>query len=434
MRSRARPAAAFLLAFCSCLLAFQAAAPDNWHRPTPLPDRLILNWTADPSTGFSITWRTDTTVASARAEIIGSEDGPDFVKKARRAEAATQRYETDLGPAHSHSVTFQNLKPATEYLYRVGDGRNWSEWNQTRTAGAGAEPLTFLYVGDAQTNIYSMWSRVIRQAYAMAPEALFIVHAGDLINRSDRDQDWGEWHHAAGWINRLVPSFPVPGNHEYGNAPGGQRRISVNWRPQFTLPANGPAGLEETCYYMDVQGLRMVGLNSNEKQEEQAAWLDTLLSSNPMRWTVLVFHHPIYSTARGRDNKRLRELWQPVFDKHAVDLVLQGHDHTYGRTNLMTGVSGRAGRAGTVYVVSVSGPKMYDLTGGGPFRRVAEDTQLFQIIRIQGDTLRLESRTARGLLYDAFELRKRAGGPNELVDRVPETPSRVRKPSRAGDR
>ena len=64
-------------------------------------------------------------------------------------------------------------------------------------------------------------------------------------------------------------------------------------------------------------------------------------------------------------------------------LVLQGHDHTYGRTNLMSGTKTRAGKAGTVYVVSISGTKMYDLGDLKVFARVAEDTQLFQIVRIQ---------------------------------------------------
>jgi acid phosphatase family membrane protein YuiD len=60
------------------------------------------------------------------------------------------------------------------------------------------------------------------------------------------------------------------------------------------------------------------------------------------------------------------------------------------------------------------------------FARVAEDTQLFQIVRIQDDTLRFEAYTASGTLYDAFTLRKQAGKPNQLINQIPETPARVR--------
>jgi hypothetical protein len=63
-----------------------------------------------------------------------------------------------------------------------------------------------------------------------------------------------------------------------------------------------------------------------------------------------------------------------------------------------------------------------------PFmRRVAENTQLYQIIRIDGPTLRYEARTARGDLYDAFTLRKRPGQPNELIEETPSMPERVQQ-------
>lgn len=385
-----------------------AAVPSN--SPSAVPDRVILNWTADASTGFSVTWRTGTTVKQSFAEIVVSEDGAGFVKKAQRLNATTEVYETDRGAAQSHSVTFQGLTPATLYLYRVGDGTAWTEWNPVRTAAAKPGPLTFLYFGDVQLGIYSMWSRVVRQAYSMAPDARFMVYAGDLINRNGVDEEWGEWHQAAGWINRVVPSFPSPGNHEYGRASDNGRKLTPNWRPQFTLPTNGVAGLEETNYYTDIQGLRMIALNSNLKQKEQAEWLDKLLANNPNRWTVVVFHHPIYSTKRGRDNAELRELWQPVFNKHGVDLVLEGHDHIYGRTNLQ-------GRA--VYVVSMSGAKLYDQPDTKVFARTGVNTQFFQIVRIQDDTLRFETRTASGTLHDAFTLRKQNGKPNKLINQIP---------------
>lgn len=389
------------------------------HRPTPTPDRIILTWSADPATTQAVTWRTDTSVGAGIAEIAEAEDGPLFLKKARKVNAAKELFESDINKSHYHSAVFEGLKPATLYTYRVGDGFNWSEWNQFRTASKDPAPLTFLYVGDAQTDIYSMWSRLIRMGYSDAPKTQFIVHAGDLINNADKDYQWGEWHRAAGWINHNVVSFPSPGNHEYGG-----KRLNRNWKPQFTLPGNGVPGLEETNYYLDIQGVRMVSLNSNEKRAEQAEWLDKLLADNPNQWTILTFHHPIFSTAKGRDNKDLRELWQPIFDKHAVDLVLTGHDHTYGRSNLTTGVSGKAGA--TVYVVSVSGPKQYNLDREAWMQRAAEDTQLFQIIRVDGNKLSYEARTARGALYDAFELQKQKGKPNKLTNRVPSTPENRR--------
>ena len=377
------------------------------YRATPVPDRIILTWRGDPSTTAAVTWRTDATVAGGLAQIAVAEDGPLFVKKAKAVNAVVEK-----GTENYFSVQFTGLQPDSQYVYRVGDGANWSDWNQFRTAAAGPAPLEFIYVGDAQNDIYSLWSRLIRQGYSDAPKARFILHAGDLVNRGAMDYEWGEWHAAAGWINRSVFSVPTPGNHEYAAGDDKVRRLTRHWRKQFTLPENGVTGLEETNYWFDIQDVRIVSMNSNERQQEQTAWLDKLLANNPNKWTILTFHHPILSTAKGRDNKELREMWQPVFDKYRVDMVLTGHDHTYGRSNVATGTSTQKG--GTVYVVSVSGPKMYSLEREPWMQRAAEDTQLYQIIRVDGNQLRYEARTARGALYDAFTLTKVSGKPNMI--------------------
>jgi len=394
-------------------------------KPTVAPDRIILTWKGDPTSTQAVTWRTDTTVTSAFAQIALADPAPDVEsktggtdpKKVGTFAARTEPLKTSINEANYHSVNFERLQPATRYMYRVGDGNVWSEWFQFDTADTTPQPFGFMYFGDAQTGIKTLWSRVIRGAYSDMPKARFIIHAGDLVNNGTSDVEWGEWHTAAGWINGMVPSVPTPGNHEYPN------QLTAHWRPQFTLPENGPAGLEETCYYFDFQGTRIISLNSNEKIAVQVPWLENVLATRPasIRWTVITFHHPLYSTSPGRDNKLVRESWRPIFDKFAVDLVLQGHDHTYGRSGLMrennvlSGTELRTAR-GTVYAVSVSGTKMYDLAKLPWATRSAANTQLYQLVWIDGGVLKYEARTARGDVYDAFELHKRPDGGNDLRD------------------
>ncbi len=401
------------------------------HAPSPMPDRVILTWpSSETTTAQAVTWRTDTSVTAAVAQIALADPGPGVESgwrgydpgKVKTVSARTTPLTTGLNIAHYHSARFTELRPKTRYMYRVGDGRNWSEWFQFDTPSPEPEPFGFIYFGDAQNAIKSLWSRVARGAYSDMPKAKFIIHAGDLVQNGADDADWGEWHSAAGWINGMIPSIPSPGNHEYGGKTG----LTDHWRPQFTLPEDGPSGLAETCYYHDIQGMRVICLNSNEKVKEQTPWLEKVLASRPpsIRWTVITFHHPIYSTGKGRDNKTIREAWRPIFDRYNPDLVLTGHDHTYGRSglmredNLMTGSQVHSS-SGTVYVVSVSGAKMYDL-GDLPWTASkTANTQLYQLIRVDGDLLKYEARTARGDVFDAFELRRRSGGGNSLEERQP---------------
>jgi acid phosphatase type 7 len=415
----------------------RAVKPAEMYAPTPIPDRIVLTWSGDPTTTQSVTWRTSTEVKAAVAEIALATSGPEFIKATTRIDAKTENLKTDINEANFHSVTFTELKPATKYVYRVGDGVNWSEWIQFRTASDKPEKFSFIYFGDAQNDIRSMWSRVIREAYSDAPKAAFIVHAGDLINNAESDAEWGEWFGAGNGLNGMIPNVPVAGNHEQAKRPDGSRGLSHHWKPSFTLFENGPEGLEETCYTFIYQNTRIIGLNSNENIEVQTAWLEQVLAKNELPWVVCTFHHPIFSTGKDRDNPALRAAWKPIFDKYKVDLVLTGHDHTYGRTgletplkldtvgNVPTGVTNVDADSGTVYVVSVSGPKMYDLNRKPFMVRAAENTQLYQIIHIDGNQLTFEARTATGELYDSFALKKIKGQKNELVEGSVTMPERI---------
>ena len=420
-----------------------AVSDEIAYRSTAIPERILLGWKSDPATTAAVTWRTDTSVQRAYAQIALAEDGPHFVPKAKASQipAVTTLVKTDLGDRHYHAVHFENLLPSTLYVYRVGDRTNWSAWFHFKTASDKPEPFSFVYFGDAQNSLKSHWSRVFREAFSDAPRARFMLHAGDLVNRGNRDVEWGEWCNAGGWVNAMIPTLAIPGNHEYDinrvDPPPeeiGQdvRHFCRRWRARFEFPENGPSNLLESCYYLDIQGVRIVGLNSMEDLDQQAQWLDEILAKNPNRWTIVTHHHPVYSASIRRDNPELREAWQPIYDKHCVDLVIAGHDHSYGRTGLMThqdnvatGVRKQCGKGGTVYVVSVSGPKLYG-RNDFPFVRRAEDTQLYQIISVDRDELRYVARTARGHLYDAFKLCKRPGEVNQLIDQVPNTPENRR--------
>lgn len=379
------------------------------------PDRIVMNVTEDPARSAAITWRTERSVTTSYAELAPASADPRSVANAARFTANTTAPFADSLPVRYHSFIFRDLQPNTLYTYRVGQADQWSEWFQFRTAAATNEPFSFIYLGDAQTNILSLWSRTLRKAYAMAPDARLIIHAGDLVNRGNNNSEWQQWFEAGGFIHSSIPGLMTPGNHEFYENAQGKDVVSAFWRPQFTLPVNGPEGLEETCYYTDVQGMRFISLNSNEMEineaalKSQKAWLENLLQHNPNKWTCITFHHPVLSTKKNRDNPWLRDNFKPLFDKYKVDLVLQGHDHTY--------VRGRDGNKGPVYVVSVSGPKMAEVDHQPWMTHTGAYTQLFQVITVEPKKIAYRSYTTTGELYDSFDLEKQANGENILKNR-----------------
>lgn len=386
------------------------------------PDRVILGYKGDPSISQAVNWRTDSTVTGAVAAIYEADPSPDFVSHARTVKALTQPKIIDGKTVLYHEANFVDLKPATRYQYRVGNGTQWSEWFQFVTAADKVAPVSFLYFGDAQNDIRSLWSKTIRDAFTTVPKANFMIHAGDLINRSNTDYEWGEWFEAGGWINGMIPNLPTPGNHEYYREDDKTMHVSKHWRAQFALPENGPEGLQETAYYIDYQGVRIIALNSQAAildsvvMDKQAAWFEKVAGENKNKWTVVVHHHPIYSTKNGRDNDEWRDKMETLYKKYKVDIVLQGHDHTYGRgINMPLGQS-RKKPDGPIYVVSVSGPKQYDIGLQNWMDRAASNTQLYQVITINQNKLHFKAYTVSGDLYDAFDLDKDVKGVNTLVE------------------
>ncbi|GAA1023936.1 hypothetical protein Aple_091230 [Acrocarpospora pleiomorpha] len=417
--------------------AISAAAPPKYpaaevHKPSPIPDRLILIPTNTPAASQRVTWRAEATADTAQAQILEAPRALGEVAPAAGAVTnvmamASVPVNTTLGYASTyHTVEFVGLKPNTRYTYRVGDGTNWSAWTDFTTAAAGFQPFSFIYYGDAQNYIDSAVPRVFRQAFADRPQAKAIVNAGDLIDSANSEEQWGQWYQAGGFIDGQVNNISVPGNHEYS---GG---LSTFWRPQFPYPDNGPGNpeLKQTVYSVDYQGVRFIGLDSNLQSNAtlmaaQTTWLEGLLKDNPNKWTVVTFHHPVYSNTGTRNNPVVRAQWGPLFEKYGVDLVLQGHDHSYGRGNLKSARQSAITHKGVSYVVSVSGGKMYELNGGvnwtGNGAEVissSENTQLYQMIDVDKDRLRFEARYANGEHHDGFLIRKNDAGERTVTELV----------------
>jgi 3',5'-cyclic AMP phosphodiesterase CpdA len=409
-----------LIAFYA-LIAKDPTQSVDYLSPAPVPDHIILSFSDDPTSTQSVTWRTDTTIHEAYAEIAPADASPNFVRTAKRLTAKTESFTLDQYHANYHAVTFTGLNPNSPYLYRVGSGKQWSEWFQFRTAAKQPQPFKFIYLGDGQERLLAHWSRAIRAAYSTAPDARFIIHGGDLVDHARAIQDWNEWFAAAGWINACIPIVPAIGNHEYYDGNWGRNVFTPLWRPQFTLPENGISELPETNYYFDFQGLRVIILNSNIEIEKQSEWLKRVLENNPNRWTVAVFHHPIYTGCnKNRDNKEIRNAWNPLFNQYQVDIVLTGHDHTYARGHSpeQKDLSSSA-RTGPVYIVSVSGPKLYQVNQNRWMDRAAENTQLYQIISIDNNILDYKAYTVIGEIYDAFQIKKNKKGRKTFVDLQP---------------
>ena len=401
----------------------------HWEIPSKDPDRIILTFNGDPSTKRAVTWRTDYSIEKSEAQITIAGLNSSFANEATTYIASTEKFDLGLYKSNKslivnyHTVVFENLKPNTLYAYRVGSTENWSEWIQFKTANTNYNPTQFVYFGDAQNDILNHWSRVIRMAYQTAPNASFVIHAGDLVDSAHKDKEWAQWFKAGGFIHSQWTAIPVVGNHEFQRMDGyggvKPRRLSIQWRPQFNLPVEQTldSKLHETVYTVKYQDILIVVLNSTGLLEKQTKYLEEKLRNSNAKWKIVTSHHSVFSPAEGRDFEYARKIWKPLFDKYGVDLVLNGHDHTYARGHIPVKSSNndQSGNIKTLYITSVSGPKQYELdeeqinnyeSDGYNADKFGKQTQFFQVINIENDKLIYSAYTTLGTLYDKATITK----------------------------
>jgi 3',5'-cyclic AMP phosphodiesterase CpdA len=191
--------------------------------------------------------------------------------------------------------------------------------------------------------------------------------------------------------------MPCVGNHEC--IKGGP----AMYRAIFDLPLNGPRGIEaERAYSFTYGDTLFIVLDSNLNAQSQTAWLAQRLAASTATWKFVMFHHPAYSSDPTQDHASLRTAWVPAFDRYHVDLVFQGHEHAYMRTYPLRGGKPVTTHAqGTIYLISVSGTKMYKQVKRSYTHVAFANTATYSTI----DLIPATGRPGGRLIYKAYDAR-----------------------------
>lgn len=371
------------------------------------PDHVVLTWSDDPTTTQTVQWRAAKEVSGGqvrfrRAGAVGEEQ----LIGAEQSVLEDKHLINDP-VCHRFTATMRGLEPDTEYEYQVGHGPegHWTEWTTFRTAPAEAKPFRFVYMGDAQNGL-DQWGRLLKSCFEKHPEAHFYIMAGDLVNRGHDRDDWDDLFHNAEGVYDRRTLVPAVGNHEMSGGDG----LPQMYLDLFDLPDNGsPEIATERSYAFHYSNALFIVLDTNANVRDQTAWLEEQLANTTAKWKFVVYHHPAYASAPGRDNFALRREWTPLFDKYHVDLALQGHDHAYLRTYPMKNEKRVAeAKDGTIYIVSVSGTKFYDQDPREYTEFGMTKTATFQLldITIEDNKLTYHAYDIDGVSKDTFVIEK----------------------------
>jgi hypothetical protein len=198
------------------------------------------------------------------------------------------------------------------------------------------------------------------------------------------------------------------GNHEYME--GGKTPALES----FLLPKNGPEkGRPEGDYWFDYGCARFVVLDSNRPKNElaevTAPWLDRVLSEAGDRWTIVAFHHPVFTHAGHHRTYRVLQTIVPVLDRHAVNLVFCGHNHLYERTYPVRAGKVAEDGCGTVYITTgAGGSEIYPAKPNPPeyLAKQYDAEHTYTVVSVSKDEIHIAERNPAGAVVDEATVRR----------------------------
>lgn len=223
-------------------------------------------------------------------------------------------------------VTLSNLKPATQYKYRInkGDG-TYTEDYYFKTSGDNVTSYVFMtdihyYDGYDGAEVSE---EVISKAREIQPNIGFIVTTGDLVDTGGNADDWDKFFTHSYNIKEL-PFFTVPGNHEHYYVGSMKNKIFASY---FNYPQNGIGDYIGASYYFKYNNVLLVMIDTDlpYNQGEQLQWLDKVITENKQDFIIVGTHAPMNIVGNIDYNRQFMN----IMEKHAVDLVLCGHSHTF---------------------------------------------------------------------------------------------------------
>jgi len=250
-----------------------------------------------------------------------------------------------------HNVLLTDLKPNTNYLYRVGSDQGWSSYYFTKTVmdGQNWSPTLALFGDLGNDNAISL-----PYLQKGAGSGLFhaVLHVGDFAY--DMDEDNGVkgdlFMEQIEPIASMVPYMTCPGNHE-------NKYNFSNYKARFDMPGD----IDKRMFYSFNMGpVHFISVSTEfyyflhfgvEQLINQYYWLkaDLKQANTPEArgvrpWIVLFGHRPMYCSNNDKDDctkyQTMTRVGLPVVGwwgledllyEYGVDLAVWAHEHSYER-------------------------------------------------------------------------------------------------------
>ncbi|MEN9359293.1 MAG: hypothetical protein RL095_828 [Verrucomicrobiota bacterium] len=362
-----------------------------------------------------------------------------------------------------HEVTLTGLTSQTKYFYAVGDavngdlaGNTANHHFETSPAIGADVPTRVWVIGDAGTNDANQTAvfNAFKARSAGTYTDLMIMLGDNAYNNGTDALAQNAVFNMYADILRQTPAWSCIGNHENDYDSGG-----VGYYQYMSLPkqarsdglSSGVNSGTEAYYSFDHGQIHFICLDSASSQDYTTAgamykWAEQDLQQNTGKFVIAFWHHPPYTKGSHNSDTEsrlitMRSTFLPLFEQYGVDLVLNGHSHSYERSKFIDGHYGlsstfnpalksagghvvqsgsgddsspylkpatRSARSGVVYNLAGSSGKISGGTLDHPAMEKSLNVLGSVLITVSGDTLHADFIDSTNTIRDTYVIKKSA--------------------------
>jgi acid phosphatase type 7 len=193
-------------------------------------------------------------------------------------------------------------------------------------------------------------AKLVTGVLELNPSAV-VFTLGDNVYPNGTSQEFTDCYNPS-WGSFKARTRPVPGNHDYNTT------NATGYYGYYGAKAGDPS---KGYYSYNLGAWHIVVVNSNcwavggcETGSSQEKWLRQDLKSSSNTCQIVMWHHPRFSSGLEHGNNDfMQDIWKAASENN-VELVLNGHEHTYERFAPMNAV-GEADSGGTTEILVGSG-------------------------------------------------------------------------------
>lgn len=274
--------------------------------------------------------REDSVIISWKTNEISSNCFVEFFKKGKKKSSLVKGYLTLHEGNMFNEVSISGLKPETTYNYSIYSNGHLlatgEDYHFITAPDNKNTAFTFYALGDiGAPNKWSFAQEPAARITELKNKPDFGLGLGDIVYPKGESKNYdNHLFKPFKEVFKNIPFYPVAGNHDWLSDP------EKNFEKEWALPNN------EHYYSFTYSNALFIGLDSSDggffNKEEQILWLQKTLNDNKGKydWTIVFLHHNGKTCSYKKNYKHVIVFYE-IFADNNVDLVLNGHAHTYER-------------------------------------------------------------------------------------------------------